>query len=106
MNDDNLPEVKFAEHPQRTCREPQTPDGLIDHWCGLPELHPGPHCPRTLTEAIVRRQAWEHDHPGWDRMQRDPDPFADFTKIPGVLLWSPSSRTRTGWCGGSSRTAP
>lgn len=82
--EDDLPEVKFAEFPQRTCREPQTADGLIDHFCSLAELHPGPHCPRTLPEAIRRRAAWEAANPGWERMARDPDPFADFTKIPGV----------------------
>jgi hypothetical protein len=82
--DEELPEVKFAEHPQRTCREPQAPDGLIYHWCSLAELHPGPHCPKTLPEAIRRRAQWESDHAGWERMQRDSDPFADFTKIPGV----------------------
>jgi len=81
---DDLPEVKFAEFPQRTCREQQTPDGLIGHWCSLAELHPGPHCPRTLPEAIRRRARWEKDNPGWEKMARDPDPFADFTKIPGV----------------------
>lgn len=79
-----LAKVKFAEHPQRSCRRHETPDGLIDHFCGLPELHPGPHCPRTLPAAIKRRQEWERDHPGWGNMSTDPDPFADFTKIPGV----------------------
>ena len=78
-----LPEVKYAEHPQRTCRE-QTPDGMIDHFCSLAELHPGPHCPRTLPAAIRRRAQWESDHPGWERLARDADPFADFTKIEGI----------------------
>lgn len=81
---DELPEPQWAEHPQRTCREPQTPDGMIDHWCSLPEEHPGPHCPKTLREAITRRQQWEHDHPGWEKMARSADPFADFTKIEGI----------------------
>lgn len=75
------PEVVFAQHPQRSCREPVTEDGLIDHFCGLPELHPGPHCPPTLRAAIDRRLAWEKDHPGWRKMQRSADPFADFTKV-------------------------
>lgn len=79
-----LPEVKFAEHPQRTCRQHQTPDGLIDHFCSLADLHPGPCCPKTLPAAIVRRAAWEKANPGWEKMARNPDPFADFTKIPGV----------------------
>jgi hypothetical protein len=83
--DEDLPEVKFAEHPQRSCRAHQTPDGLIDHFCSLPELHPGPHCPRTLPDAISRRQEWERGNPGWEQMHRDADPFADFTKIPGVV---------------------
>jgi hypothetical protein len=77
---DDLPEVKFAEHPQRSCREPQTPDGLIDHWCSLPELHPGPHCPKTLSDAIRRRRQWEAANPGWQSLQVHDDPFADITK--------------------------
>jgi hypothetical protein len=84
-DEEPLPEVKFAEHPQRSCRRHQTPDGLIDHFCSLPELHAGPCCPRTLASAIRYRQAWEHAHPGWERMQHDSDPFAEFTKIPGVV---------------------
>lgn len=83
-DEEPLPEVKFAEHPQRSCRESQTPDGLIDHFCALAELHPGPHCPRSLPEAIRRRAQWEKDHPGWQKMHRDADPFADFTKIEGT----------------------
>lgn len=74
----DLPEVKFAEHPQRSCRLHQTPDGLIDHFCSLPELHPGPCCPRTLKAAIERRQQWEADNPGWAKLASHDDPFADF----------------------------
>lgn len=80
---DELPGVKFAEYPQRSCRISQTPDGLVDHACRLPELHPGPCCPNTR-EGITRRAAWEAAHPGWERMTRDADPFADFTKLPGA----------------------
>lgn len=80
----DLPEVKYADWPQRRCREPQTPDGLVDHWCGLPELHPGPHCPPTLPSAIKRRREWQRDHPGWEKTARDPDPYADVTKTPGA----------------------
>lgn len=83
---DELPEVKWAEYPQRTCRQPsQSSDGLIDHTCSLPDAHPGPCCPRTDPEKIRRRQAWEAASPGWEKMGRDDDPFADFTKIPGVV---------------------
>ena len=71
--------VRFAEHPQRSCREPVSEDGLIDHWCGLAELHPGPHCPRTLSAAIERRAAWEAANPGWEQLQGTSDPFAGFT---------------------------
>lgn len=85
MDEANLPEVRFAEHPQRSCREPDSPDGLIDHWCRLPELHPGPHCPKTSREKIRRRQEWERGHPGWDNMSTAADPFADFTKIRGTV---------------------
>lgn len=71
--------VRFAEHPERSCRQPVTEDGLIDHFCSLPELHPGPDCPKTLRPAIERREAWEAANPGWEQMQRADDPFADFT---------------------------
>jgi hypothetical protein len=79
-DEEDLPEVKFAEHPQRSCRRHQTPDGLIDHWCSLPDLHPGPCCPRTLREAIKRRQAWEKANPGWRELMKPEDPFADITR--------------------------
>lgn len=75
-----LPEIKFAEWPQRKCRQPQSEDGLIDHWCDLPELHPGPHCPHTLKTAIVRRRQWEAAHPGWESLRSQDDPFRDLTK--------------------------
>ena len=68
--------VKFAEHPQRSCREPVTPDGLIDHFCSLEDLHPGPHCPKTLRAAITRREEWEAGHPGWEKLIPADDPFA------------------------------
>lgn len=77
---EELPEVQFAEHPQRKCREPMTEDGLIDHFCSLPELHPGPHTPSTLQAAIDRRKHWEAAHPGWEKLARHDDPFADITK--------------------------
>lgn len=84
MAEGELPQPKWAEYPQRSCRLMQTPDGFTDHACSLPGLHPGPCCPRTLPEAIRRRQQWEKDHPGWQQMHRDADPFADFTKLPGA----------------------
>lgn len=70
------PEVRYAGYPERKCRQPGTEDGLIDHWCDLPELHPGPCCPRTSPAAIARRQAWEAAHPGWERLRNHDDPFA------------------------------
>ena len=68
--------VKFAEHPQRSCRLAQSEDGLIDHHCSLPELHPGLCCPRTLRAAIDRREAWEAANPGWESAVPSDDPFA------------------------------
>jgi hypothetical protein len=70
--------VKFAEWPERTCREPVSDDGLIDHHCSLADLHPGPHCPKTLKAAIERRERWEAEHPGWQSMIKPDDPFVDF----------------------------
>lgn len=78
--EDPLPEVKFAEYPQRSCRIMETHDGLIDHPCLLPEHHPGPCTPNTQ-EGIRRRQLWEKSHPNWQAMACDPDPFADFTGL-------------------------
>ncbi len=68
--------VKFAEHPERKCRQHQSPDGLIDHFCDLAEPHPGPCCPSTLPAAIRRREEWEAAHPGWEKLRRQDDPFA------------------------------
>jgi hypothetical protein len=78
--DEELPGVRFAEFPQRSCREPVTDDGLIDHWCDLANLHPGPCCPKTLASAIRRRQEWERDNPGWETLAAQDDPFADVTE--------------------------
>jgi hypothetical protein len=75
-----LPGVKFAEWPQRKCRQPVTEDGLIDHWCDLADLHPGPHCPSTHRASIERRARWEADHPGWEKLRSGDDPFADLAK--------------------------
>lgn len=83
-DEEDLPEVVFAEHPQRSCRRHQTPDGLIDHFCALPDLHPGPCCPKTLRSAIKRRQAWEKANPGWAKTARQDDPFEDITRKGGV----------------------
>lgn len=83
MAEEDLPEVKFAEYPQRSCRLVETTDGFTDHACMLPEEHPGPHCPNTR-EGIRRRQLWERGHPGWQAMARDPDPFRDITKAIGL----------------------
>jgi hypothetical protein len=74
---EELPEVVFAEHPQRSCRRHQTPDGLIDHFCSLSDLHPGPCCPRTLRSAIRRRQEWERDNPNWRDLVKFDDPFQE-----------------------------
>jgi hypothetical protein len=77
--EEDLPAVKWAEYPQRKCRQVVT-EGLIDHFCDLPELHPGPDCPSTLRSAIRRRQEWERDHPGWEKLADPGDPFADLTE--------------------------
>lgn len=68
--------VTFAEYPQRTCRQVSSEDGLTDHACALPELHPGPCCPKTRA-AIRRREAWEAANPGWEKLAPHDDPFAE-----------------------------
>jgi hypothetical protein len=72
----DLPEVRYAEYPARKCRQPVTEDGLIDHWCDLAELHPGPCCPRSSTAAVARRQQWEAANQGWESLAKFDDPFA------------------------------
>jgi hypothetical protein len=74
--------VEPAEYPQRQCRQPVSEDGLIDHFCNLPELHPGPCAPSSSPAALERRKTWEEANPGWEKMISSHDPFADFT-IPG-----------------------
>jgi hypothetical protein len=69
--------VEKAEYPQRQCREPVTEDGLIDHFCDGPELHPGPHAPSTSKAALERREAWEDANPGWEKLMAPSDPFAE-----------------------------
>jgi hypothetical protein len=72
----DLPEVRYAEYPERKCRLSVTEDGLIDHWCDLAELHPGPCCPKASHAAIARRQQWEAAHQGWEKLRVHDDPFA------------------------------
>lgn len=74
------PEVAYAEYPVRRCRQPVTEDGLIDHFCELPDMHPGPCCPRNLPSAVRRRQEWEAANPGWQAMAGPEDPFEDITQ--------------------------
>lgn len=69
--------VRWAEFPQRKCRQPFTDDGLTDKACDLPELHPGPDASRASQASVDRRLAWEAAHPGWEKLIPADDPFED-----------------------------
>lgn len=73
-------EIRWAEFPQRKCRQPFTDDGLTDKTCDLPELHPGPDASRASKASVSRRLAWERDHPGWEKLAGHDDPFEDVAK--------------------------
>jgi hypothetical protein len=72
-------EVRWAEFPQRSCRQPFTEDGLIDKTCDLPELHPGPDASKASQSSADRRLAWQRDNPGWEKLAVHDDPFEDIT---------------------------
>jgi hypothetical protein len=69
--------VKFAEYPQRKCREQFIMTLHVDLTCDLPELHPGPPASMGSKLSIERREQWEADHPGWEQMIRNDDPFKE-----------------------------
>ena len=69
--------IKWAEHPQRKCRQPFMVTEHVDLNCDLPELHPGPDASKSSKLSIERREAWEAANPGWEQMARDDDPFKE-----------------------------
>jgi hypothetical protein len=73
--------VKFAEFPQRKCREQFMVQEHVDLSCDLPEGHPGPPASRSSVLSIERRERWESEHEGWEQMARNDDPFQG---IPGA----------------------
>jgi len=57
--------VKKAEYPSPSCREPLW--GVQAYSCELPDLHPGPHATFSQPTTVQARDAWEADHPGWEK---------------------------------------
>lgn len=73
-------EIRWAEFPQRKCRQPFTLDGLLDKTCDLPELHPGPDASKASQASIGRRLEWERANPGWQSLAGHDDPFEDVAR--------------------------
>jgi hypothetical protein len=71
--------ITWAEFPGRKCREAFTLDGLTDYTCELPEHHPGPPASTSSQVSVNRREQWQEDHPGWEKMASNDDPFKDLT---------------------------
>lgn len=65
------------EFPARTCREPIAA-GLLDYNCDLIEWHAGPHGTFSNKESMERRDKWEKENPGWEKLGGAfSDPFED-----------------------------
>ena len=73
-------EIRWAEFPQRKCRQPFTDDGLTDKTCDLPDMHPGPDASRASKASVTRRLAWQLANPGWAKLSVHDDPFEDVTR--------------------------
>ena len=57
-------EVKFAEYPERKCRQMVMGDHTIEHPCEVRENHYGPCATRASRNTIAARLAWMKDNPG------------------------------------------
>lgn len=57
-------EVKRAEYPEKTCREPLFGESGLGYTCELPNLHTGPHATFSDTGSVARRDRWEEQNPG------------------------------------------
>lgn len=68
--------MKKAEYPQRSCRQP-VHGAWQDYPCELPESHPGPDASFSVEESVKRRDAWEAENPGWEKMIGFDDPFRE-----------------------------
>lgn len=68
--------IHWAQYPERTCRTAFSLDGLIDHTCDLPDMHPGPDAAKSSWESITRRVKWQDENPGWAKLIPSDDPFA------------------------------
>lgn len=51
-------EIKKAEWPERTCREP-VHSRYSSYWCELPDLHKGPCVSLSVRDSVIRREMWE-----------------------------------------------
>lgn len=66
--------MQRAQYPAKTCRDPLFNDHGMGYACELPDLHPGPHATFSIADSVMRRNAWEMAHEGWEKdIGRDPD---------------------------------
>jgi hypothetical protein len=68
--------MKTAEYPQRKCRIPVAGE-WNDYPCEVREYHPGPCASLSVKASIQRREKWEEENPGWERLNNFDDPFKD-----------------------------
>lgn len=72
--------MKTAEYPQRKCRLPVA--GVHqDQVCAVREHHAGPCAAPEIPDSVKRRDAWEAEHPGWEKMSAFDDPFREAERI-------------------------
>ena len=69
--------MKAAEYPQRKCRAPVEGNAGQSHPCELADLHAGPDASFSVPGSVKRRDAWEADHPGWEKLSLFSDPFEE-----------------------------
>jgi hypothetical protein len=69
--------MEKATYPQRSCRQP-VPGSHQDYPCEVAgEFHAGPHASFSVPDSVTRRDAWEADNPGWEKLGAFDDPFRD-----------------------------
>lgn len=70
--------MRKAEYPQRSCRLPVAGEHS-DFPCEVAgEWHAGPHASYSVPGSVQRRDEWEAQNPGWEKMGGQlGDPFRE-----------------------------
>lgn len=68
--------MKKAAYPQRSCRTP-VPGDHMDYPCEIFEHHLGPCATFWVARSVTARDAWEADHPDWEKTSAFGDPLRD-----------------------------